>query len=474
MVTGLTKSAFLDYVACPQSFWLARHEPHRLAARTVSAFDRMLAADGYAVERQARLLVEGLSDPDAYAFQVGFDADDCSARADIVRTLPDGSIELMEVKSSSSPVSGARDHRVDACFQMIVAERAGHEVARVMVVHVDPDYVRGDELDPSGLLVMADVTEDVRAMEPVIAAAIRDALDLLADPGPPPEGCGCRHLGDATRRCRGFASLNSDIPEASAHLLSRISRSRLRALDLGGRLAMPDVFAAELTPLQRPVWESFRTGEAVIDRAALASFLARLEGPIAFYDYESFAGAVPIAPGLSPHAQIPVQFSLHVLDGDRLEHAEHLCGEPGRHGDLVAALEAAMPRSGSILVWNQGYEKGCNRRLADLLPHHRAFLEDVNRRTVDLMDPFRAAWVDHRFRGSTSIKRVLPVLCPDLAYDETAVHDGAGAMEAWLEMATTADADRRSDLRAQLLSYCALDSLAMVRIFEKLRAEAAG
>ena len=115
----------------------------------------------------------------------------------------------------------------------------------------------------------------------------------------------------------------------------------------------------------------------------------------------------------------------------------------------------------------------CNKRLSKLLPNHTDYFERLNERTVDLMVPFKADYVHPGFQGSTSIKKVLPVVCPELQYPKDTVHDGAGAMEAWAEMTSTENAKRREELRKELLTYCHLDSLAMVEIFKVLRTVAA-
>src|SRR3546814_5149170 len=76
----------------------------------------------------------------------------------------------------------------------------------------------------------------------------------------------------------------------------------------------------------------------------------------------------------------------------------------------------------------------CNSAMAGMFPDLAEFLGELNRRTVDLMDVFKEDYVDAAFLGSTSIKKVLPVLCPDLKYDEDAVHDGARSEEHTSEL----------------------------------------
>lgn len=467
----LTKSGFLDWKDCPKSFWLSVHRPDVLAPSPASAFDRMLAADGAAVEDMARRMVGSWADAGLFRFQVPFDCGECHARADMIRFHPDGDIDIYEVKSSTSLRSGARDHRVDAAFQLVVAERCGLSVSSVFVVHLDPAFVRSGEVDPSSLLLVADVTSEVRAMRERISADIEDALTLLRSPRIDGIGCPCRHASSAARRCRGFRHLNPDVPQVSAHLLPRISRSRLERLDREGRLAMAEVTAKDVTAAQLPVLRAFAAGSPVVDVAAIRRFLGSMVFPIAYYDYEAFGSAVPAFDGVSPHQQIPFQFSLHVEQPDGgLEHHEFLSDAPGGQGALVDALHGALPPTGTIVSWNAPYEKSCNGRLAALLPHHADFLADVDERTIDLMLPFRDAYVDARFGGSTSIKMVLPVLVPDLSYGDGAVQDGAAAMETWRKMVGEEDALERCRMRRDLLAYCCLDSLAMVRIVRFLRA----
>jgi len=429
----------------------------------------MLMADGYAVEREFRSFVETWPCAAGCEFQVEFEADGCLARVDLVRRRLDGGVDLYEIKSSTSIKAGTKNHLVDLAFQCEVVRRSGAEVVNAYLVHVNGDYVRRGAVDPEELFVIVDASGLVMEARADLAIEIDRALHHLELSKIDETGCGCRYHGSIARRCPAFAHLNPDVPEFSAHLLPRISRSRLEKLDRAGELAIEAVSEDDVTASQLPVLRSFKIGAPVIDEGALDRFLDGIAFPLIAYDYESFASAVPIASGFSPHSQIPVQFSMHVLErSGRIFHHEHVSEAAGTHEVLVRALEAVMPKSGSILVWNASYEKGCNRRLSGLLPHLRAFLADADARMIDLMVPFRTSYVDRRFMGSTSIKKILPVLCPHMRYDEARVHDGAGAMEAWREMTTTRDFERRHELRCQLLEYCRIDSLAMIEIWRAL------
>src|SRR5262249_1832600 len=75
------------------------------------------------------------------------------------------------------------------------------------------------------------------------------------------------------------------------------------------------------------------------------------------------------------------------------------------------------------------------------------------------------------FRGSTSIKAVLPVLCPELSYEGLAIREGATASEQWWEMVSGAGApEKRREIADALRAYCKLDTFAMYAIWRVLQA----
>jgi hypothetical protein len=70
--------------------------------------------------------------------------------------------------------------------------------------------------------------------------------------------------------------------------------------------------------------------------------------------------------------------------------------------------------------------------------------------------------------GSHSIKYVLPALVPELSYDDLTIADGEMAMLAYARLAKINPPEEKEKIRQDLLAYCRLDTLAMVRIWQKL------
>jgi hypothetical protein len=106
-----------------------------------------------------------------------------------------------------------------------------------------------------------------------------------------------------------------------------------------------------------------------------------------------------------------------------------------------------------------------------MVPAHETFLKGLNDRVVDLINPFKQGWViDKDFGGSNSIKKVLPVLVPDLSYTELDVQEGETAARIWKENVLEGkNADRADKIYRDLLKYCELDTWAMVRILQVLQ-----
>jgi hypothetical protein len=185
---------------------------------------------------------------------------------------------------------------------------------------------------------------------------------------------------------------------------------------------------------------------------------------------------VPRWSGYAPHQQIPFQYSLHVVNpGKKTAHHGYLHATRGE--DPVPALLAHLAQhigpTGSVVVWNKAFEHARNVEMAELQPGYAGFLHDINARMIDLADVVKEGWWAHpKFNGSWSLKSVLPVVAPELAYGYLEISDGGTASERWIQAmiddeAALTDEERAATLTA-LEEYCHQDSLAMVRIREYL------
>ncbi len=139
-----------------------------------------------------------------------------------------------------------------------------------------------------------------------------------------------------------------------------------------------------------------------------------------------------------PWEQVATQYSLHVShENGQLDHFEYLTDKAALPDALSKQFRQDLPASGSVISWNMSYENTMSRRIGKWLPEHRDFFEDMIARTEDLMFLFDGAksypqgsYIDWRFMGSASIKKVLPVMVPELSYDGLHVNNGSAAIAA--------------------------------------------
>lgn len=463
----LTKTDFIHYLGCPKSMWLSKREADNYPAGQFSAFQRKLVDGGRDVERYFRQQFEDQGN--AIHFEQVFETENgLFARVDGLDLGQEGSVTLYEVKSSTGVKERAPHYQLeDACFQKICAERAGQAIDRVVLVHLNGEYVRGGDIDPAQLLVFEDVTDRVADIEAETAREIDVALELLAG-DIDRDGCSCLYKSRGNH-CDAFEYFNPGIPRPSIYSLPRLYGPRLEGLVAQGLFdpaQVPECLG--LAQQQQMVLDAFRTGERQIDRLVIDSFLNDLEFPLYFLDYETYASAVPTIDGAGPHKHFPIQYSLHVLGEDgQLSHREYLERQPRLPDRLIEHLEADIGLEGSIVSWHAAFERAQNDTMASVFPVRAGFLRNISARMVDLEDPFKTGYVEAGFNGSTSIKKVLPVVCPDLNYDGLEVQDGVSAMDAWSRM-INAHPEQADQIADDLLAYCKLDTLAMVEIYRFL------
>ena len=110
--------------------------------------------------------------------------------------------------------------------------------------------------------------------------------------------------------------------------------------------------------------------------------------------------------------------------------------------------------------------------MAELFPDLADQLLAIADAVADLIVPFRKRmYYSAPMMGSYSIKKVLPALYPDdpdLDYHSLeAVHNGAEASAMFTLMEKMDKAELKKN-REYLLKYCGLDTLAMVKLFDRL------
>ena len=226
----LTKTNFIQFLNCPKSLWLLKHEPEIDQHGNFSAFRQKLTKDGYEVERIVMDYFRKLG-TDNINFQVAFRVDNVLfAKVDALEKKENGEVFLYEVKSSTKVKNDlTQNHLKDACFQKICAEAAGQKIDRAFIVHLNQDYVRRGEIDPIKLLEFADVTTRLEDIVDETKAEIYSAIDLLKQAKIDRDGCSCLYKSRANH-CYTFPVFNPNIKKPSIYELPMLSSERRRKI----------------------------------------------------------------------------------------------------------------------------------------------------------------------------------------------------------------------------------------------------
>jgi len=473
MKDRLTKTAYLRYLKCPPEFWLDYHQPLLMAEPTTLEYEH-LRQQGYAVQQLAKQLKRFLPSSEfTVDFERPFQNTDFYARSDIAVTEnATGLIDLYETKSAASVKD---EHLDDTTFQTMVAERNGFTVGRCFVITMNGEYVRRGEIDPEQLFTVSDVTDEVRGRLELTSENARNAIAYL-DTIPVPSLAD--YCADNKLECAFIQQNFPDLPEYTVFDIAFLKNDKRRDLLSQGIVSITDVpDDYPLSDKQRIQVAAAKSGEILIEHEKIAKRADAWEYPLQFLDYETFAYAIPQFDGIRPFQQMCFQYSLHSIDspGAELRHdffLSHGEGDPPRA--LTESLKEAMSGGiGTVFVWYESFEKTRNSEMAEMFPEHAAFYDEVNAKTYDLMKIFSdKLYIHPDFKGRSSIKKVLPVLVPELSYKDLGIGDGMTATISWyraVKWETLSDDDRQKTFH-DLEKYCELDTIAMVEIFRHLAA----
>ncbi len=479
----------MQFTRCTCELWLYKQRPD-LAPPADAALQRILD-EGNVIDAWAQKLfpngvsIDGFGKPAAECtkravaggatvlLQPTFITSKTSCRCDILAKNDDGTWSIYEVKSSTSP---KEEHILDVAFQRICLQDAGVRISRTFLVHVNNAYVRNGQIEPEKLFTVVDITREVENVMPIAAKEIPRALEVLNwDTNPSLQLLmTCRN----PQECEFLPYYWSELSEAyTQSIAASLPKDRLIAFLERGLLKpsqVPADIMAELHDVKIPSSEPTKPIIA-IDKEALQSELNGLQYPLYFLDYETYFPAVPLFDGYRPYQHAVFQYSVHIMreQGAKLEDYCFIADELADPAPaLAASLRGHIGDKGSVIVWNARFEASRNEEMARMLPVYADFLRSLNERMYDLMMVVkRGYYVDSRFGGSASIKKVLPVMCPELSYKELAIQEGGTASASWAILTDPATSpERKAQLKRDMLAYCGLDTFAMVAIYNKFSA----
>lgn len=493
---NLSKSKIIAYRQCPKRLWLEIHKPELRddsSSEVVFAIGNQvgeIAQEIYNLDGTGTLIdIDELGFPQVFTqttqlldegksiiFEAAMQANGALALADVMIPVADASggsclrWEMIEVKSST----GVKDyHRDDVAVQSYIATAAGVTLSSVSLAHIDNTFVYQGDGDYQGLLYRADLTDDAMARHGEVEQWLTEAHKIAASDNEPDICTGGHCSSPFSCPFIDHCQSQEPQPEFALSCLPRFSGAKKEQLAADGITELRQVPDSMLNGTQARVKAHTLAGTTYFDAEGATNDLSQATAPGAphyFLDFETTMSAIPLWKGTRPYQQIPFQFSLHTLEPDgTLDQATFLdlSGDDPRRGFAESLIRLCGQR-GPIFVYNAGFEKSVIRKQAEAFPDLDDDLHAIVDRIVDLLPIARNYYYHPSQYGSWSIKAVLPAVCPDLNYsDLDGVQDGNMAISAYQEAINPETTpERKAEIHAQLDQYCALDTLAMVRLWE--------
>ena len=368
---------------------------------------------------------------------------------------------------------------VEAAFLLFCFKRCGVEPTKIYLYHLEKSYDRHGALDLESLFAVRDITTRAKKSLEQEQAKLEEFASLL-DTDPELE----RFKDVPCRRAAGCPVCRDEVEPAAQDDLSTLFRAghlahELRAEGYRSIVEVPEQRLSK--PIHRIQRKTLLERGSHVDSEAIDSFLARLEYPLFYLDFEATSSAIPPMDGVAPWEHVPYLYSLHVerQPGAAPEHSAFIM-DPGadQRREMAEKLVSAVGSRGSLVVYSAGFESSILARLSSAVPELGPDLEKVSARLVDLLDPFSAfAFYHYSQQGKVSLKTVLPLLT-ESDYSDEDVQDGYTANVAYRHLAERAaasgglaesEAARAREVLEQLVSYCTMDTLAMVQIIARLR-----
>ena len=482
----LTKSLYIKGLQCHKALWLHKYQPelkNDVSESQQAVFDSgtdvgILARqlfpggievpyDGLTHAEQITRTQELIADATTTIYEATFNFDNIFVKVDILHHGRDG-WELYEVKSSTKLKDVYLD---DIAVQHYVLTGCGISLSKAALVHINNQYVLRGHIEVDKLFTILEVTEEIRTKQDELIANITVMRVMLQGDVPQIDiGPHC----SAPYECAFGGHCWRHIPDNSVFDFRGHGKPDAFALYRQGILKMDEVPSDQLGWRQKLQQDGLLHHKNHVDTSAVQKFLDSLWYPLCFMDFETtYMTPVPLFDSTRPYQQIPFQFSLHIIQtlGAEVKHYEFLAdGMKDPRQDFLDDLLTCLPLNSCILTWNQVFEEGRLRELAEAYPKRSAEIQTTIENLRDLMVPFRNKSIYHwRFDGSYSIKSVLPALVPELSHDSLHISNGEMASAAWMRMIRVNEKEEREALSKQLLEYCRLDTLAMVKILDRMR-----
>jgi hypothetical protein len=215
--------------------------------------------------------------------------------------------------------------------------------------------------------------------------------------------------------------------------------------------------------------QSYKNHTEIIDKPALQKFYDKIKYPLAFFDAEMYAPAVPQYKGTGPFEAMPFLFSWHSLvnDNEQPVHEYFFQDENSYAGKaLLDKLIEQAAQVNSILVYDTAQELKALSAVVKHFPEYKKQIDALKNKFIDFSDVFTKLWYYHpKTKGSMSLKKIYESVFGKSIFDELPIKSGLLASYKYDDYLKETDIFTKQELKTNLVEYCKTDTQAMYDLF---------
>lgn len=487
----LSKTDFTKGKQCPKALWLKYYQPELKpdlddktrnileTGEEINELARSYFKDGvnatiddyFDIYKAEKFTKDLISKNHQIIFEATTidESDNSHARIDILqKNEGQKSWNLIEVKGSTS----VKDYHIDdLSFQYHIFTKAGYKIDKCLLMLINNEYQLNGVINPQEFFKFEDISNKVLEKQNEIEAKKEELIKILNHQNQPNIKIGNKCFKPFD--CEYQSHCWQNIPDYSIFNVTTRKKTAEKIVDEIGSYDVNDI---DVNNYEKGIKKldivCHQENRIHLDKEKLNEFLSTLKYPLYFLDYETFSLAIPALQKTRPYQQISFQFSLHIQEGSNqeLKHFEFLHDKNSDpREDFIQNLikYCQCKDDGSIIVYNQTFEKLRNEELAEDFPKYTDQLLSLNDRIIDLMTPFQKKWLySPKQQSSNSIKKVLPAFT-NLNYQDLEIKSGGDAMDIYADF-IKGKINLDEDLIKNLLEYCKLDTYAMVQLLQKI------
>ena len=385
---------------------------------------------------------------------------------------------------------------------------------------LNTDYIYDGKKDNDGnnlynfeaAVIYIDLTRITEEMMPIIDQDFRNVIDRIEKPDLQRVALEQKKclIGKGYRECPWLSICKKDykIPEKNSIYIylgghngfgpsdwKKDEKYKREELVEDGIINALDINYDWLSDTQKIQYRVLQSKNVFAEKPFMAMMLKNLQYPLFHLDFETMNYPLPMFIGEKPYQQSLFQYSLHIeskpgiCDKEKDNISFLSKGKDDDREKLVVSLISNIPEhlEGTVIVYNQSFEKARLKELAAMFPKYREALMSIHDRVFDLMhflkpndklrkqysalknDPGNIAFYSEDLQRSYSIKKVLPIFAPHLNYanlDE--VHNGIEAQVAFMRLKNLSG-DMFQKTYSNMIEYCKQDTWAMYEVLQGLR-----